>query len=102
MLNSIDKSALLRRIRNEYPKLDQVQCEYLARQTIEETDSRLEQNVQEWIRKEELSDIWIGSYCVGMVMGIRGGSDFLWALSDLSSYARDPVAGEALIWRVRR
>lgn len=102
MLIFTDRSALLDRIRKEYPQLEQVQHEYLASRTIEETDARLEQNVQEWIRGEELSDIWIGAFCIGMVMSIRGGRDFLWALEDLSAYARDPVAGETRIWRVKR
>lgn len=102
MLKNTDKNALLDRIREEYPVFNQMQYERLLARTIEQTDERLERNVAEWLRGDKLSDIWIGRYCVNMVMQIQGGTDFLWALDVLSRYAIDPAVGERLIWRSKR
>lgn len=102
MLRRTDEQALTDAIKDAFPSMEAALCADRARSIIEKTDERLEENVGQWMRKEPLSEIWIGRYCVGMVMSIRGDNSFLEALEALSLYGSNPSAGERRIWRTRQ
>ena len=99
MLRQIDAGALAQAVRRAVPALGEAQCRAWAQRLVEETDPRLEENVRQWMEGEPLSDVWIGSYCVGMVMKIQGRNDFLSALEAMNRYTADPAAGARVIWR---
>lgn len=102
MLRRTDEKALADAIREAFPAMDAALCADRARRVIAKTDERLEDNVGQWMRGEPLSEIWIGRYCVGMVMAIRGDNCFLEALEALSLYGSNPSSGERRIWRTRQ
>lgn len=99
MLNHTDRTRLEQALRAAIPGMDDRWYRGSCEKILRETDERLEPNLEEWIAGDSLSDIWIGDYCVGMVLTIRGSTDVLAALEALSVYARDPERGERLIWR---
>jgi len=73
-----------------------------AAELISATDSRLEQNVLEWIENRPISDVWVDKYCINAVLAIRKDGDFLSALDAMNLYLQDPRLGEMRIWRARR
>lgn len=99
MLLHTDEAALADAIEKEFPSMEKAFCERYAKKVIAETDECLEENLNQWMRNEPLSEIWIGKYCIGMVLSIRGNRNFLDALDALNLYALDPAAGERRIWR---
>lgn len=102
MIKKIDRERLYQTLRAEIPGMEDRWYRDRSDQILRDTDERLERNLEEWLSGSPLSDIWIGDYCVGMVLTIRGSTDVLSALEALSVYARDPERGERLIWRVAR
>lgn len=98
MLKKTEPSALAEAVRKASPGLSAELSEAYAARLAAETDERLEENVRQWMSGEELTDVWIGAYSVGMVMEIQGGG-FLAALEALNAYSRDPKTGEPKIWR---
>ena len=101
MLSNIDIDQLTACVGRAMPGLAPKRVAAYAERLVAETDERLEPNVAEWIAGEPLSDIWLGQYCMGLVMRIQG-RGFLTALEALNCYAADPAKGESLIWRVSR
>ena len=102
MLKQIERARLAQALHARIPGMDDKWYLRYCDTLLRETDERLEPNLEEWIAGAPLSDIWIGEYCVGMVLAIRGSEDVLAALEALSIYARDPQRGEKLIWRRTR
>lgn len=101
MLRNIEPGMLAEAVRKASGGLSKELSEAYSARLVSETDERLEENVREWLSGEELTDIWIGEYCVGMVMEIQN-CGFLTALESLNAYSRDPEAGEQKIWRPAR
>ena len=102
MLKQMDRSRLEQALRTRIPGMDEAWYRSRCDALLRDTDERLEPNLEEWIAGAPFSDVWIGDYCVGMVLAIRGSTDGLAALEALSVYARDPERGERLIWRTTR
>ncbi len=102
MLANTDIRALTEAILTTAPQMSAELCGGYAERLISETDERLEINVRQWMDGEPLTDVWIGGYCIGMVMQIRGNKDFLGALDAMNAYAKDPAVGELKIWRTMR
>lgn len=102
MLANIALSTLTEAVARTMPAMDKQLCEAYAARLIREIDERLEPNILQWLSGRPLTDIWFGSYSIGMVMQIQGGQDFLGALEALNRYIADPVAGERMIWRTIR
>ena len=51
-----------------------------AEELLADLDPRLTSNLMEWMEGKEISDVWIGKYCINAIMSIRGDRDFLGAL----------------------
>lgn len=99
MLAHIDEDKLKKRVAEALRGLSPEAIEKYAKRMIDETDERLETNVDEWIDGKPLSDIYIGKYCIDTVMQIQGQKGFLTALEALNCYAANPALGECKIWR---
>lgn len=98
----INLQELIRKIKESSIGIDEKFAEEYAHKLIENTDQRLMQNLSEWISDENISDIWIGKYCVNAIMSIRGDKDFLSALDAMNTYLVDEATGISMIWRRRR
>lgn len=99
---TIEKESLGKTISKHYPHMDSVWCEDYANKILIETDIRLEKNVKQWMNGEVLEDLWIGKYCIGAIMSIRGNEDFLSALDAMNLYLKDEEKGELKIWRTKK
>ena len=97
----IDKEKVLHAIRRDNPLMKADVLEKVAIIILENTDSRLEQNVIEWCDGAAVTDIWIGKYCINAIMSIRGDNDFIGALEAMNLYLQDENAGIRRIWRAR-
>lgn len=73
-----------------------------AEELLADLDPRLTSNLMEWMEGREISDVWIGKYCINAIMSIRGDRDFLGALKAMNTYLHDEEAGISLIWRGKR
>lgn len=100
-MEKIDKKKLIAAMRAANPFASDAAIERRADALLLTLDERLIPNLAQWVQGEEISDIFIGQYCVKAVMEIRGDDDFLGALEALSLYARDEKAGTFEIWRRR-
>lgn len=98
----MDINCVVDKVCRETPELDRTRAEEFVKAVFDNLDERLIPNVQEWIEGRELSDIWIGKYCIGAIMSIHGDSDFLSALEAMNVYLHDEEKGTFLIWRGRR
>lgn len=101
MLKTIAPAALAEAVAAATPGLDQSLCQALAARLVQETDERLEENVRQWMSGAPLTDVWIGKYCIGMVMALQS-CGFLEALEAMNAYCTDPELGERKIWRAVR
>ena len=99
MLRNTNADQLVAKLGQVMPGLGHDRLKAFADRMVRETDERLEPNVLEWLCDEPLTDIWIGQYCIGLVLKVQGRGDFLTALEALNCYASDPDLGERLIWR---
>lgn len=82
--------------------LDDAYIEKIAKDLFCNLDERLKLNLNEWIEGQNISDIWIGKYCINAIMSIRGDNDFLGALEAMNTYLHNEEDGIRLIWRGRR
>ena len=97
----VDLEKLKAGIRAAYPMLREDGVQTAAEKILRETDERLLENLRQWCEGEEISDIWVGDYCINAIMAIRGDRDFLDALDAMNLYLRDPDIGVRRIWRLR-
>lgn len=95
----IDMQCLITALKKRNIGLNDKQLEKYAQKLIDNLDERLLPNLEEWIEEKEISDIWIGKYCVNAIMSIRGDTDFLGALEAMNTYLCDETDGINLIWR---
>ena len=99
---SIDINRFADALQREMPAMPRQTAISRASALINETDSRLEENVLQWIEGKPISDLWVGKYSINAILELRRSRDFLDALDAINLYLRDPKAGEARIWRARR
>lgn len=60
-------------------------------------------NVEQWVQREQITDIYAGKYSIPMIMEIWGRKDFLGALYVIIEYlAGDSDTAERRIWQTRR
>ena len=60
-------------------------------------------NVYQWIKGDEISDIYIGKYSLPMILDIWKSNDFLRALEVMCELSQgDTEKAELKIWEVRR
>lgn len=60
-------------------------------------------NVEQWVRGEQITDIYAGKYSIPMIMEIWGRKDFLGALYTMIEYLTgDSDTAERRIWQMRR
>ena len=94
----ITKPILMNAIKERNYVIDDYGASYLADLMLKHYDSRLEQNLIEFIEGKEISDIWIDGYCVNGIMSIRGDNDFCSAFYAMCEYLKDPERGTIIIW----
>lgn len=95
----INLQELVCRIKENCIGIDDAYAEEYAKKIISNTDERLIQNLNEWLHGKNISDLWIGKYCINAIMSIRGDKDFLSALEAMNTYLADEAEGIRLIWR---
>lgn len=100
MIN-VSTERIITAIRRDSPLIKEKSATALAERVRDTTDSRLEKNVLEWIEGENITDIWIGRYCINAIMSMRGDRDFIDALEAMNLYLSDEKAGIRRIWRPR-
>ena len=100
MIN-ITNESIIKAIRRDSPLIGDKAAAVLSDKTRETTDPRLEENVREWIEGKEISDLWVGKYCINAIMSIRGDKDFIDALETMSIYLNDEKKGINRIWRMK-
>ncbi len=99
---TVDIQRLISKIKKQYMEMDDKFAENYAAGLLDKLDSRLVQNLVEWMEGKTITDIWVGKYCVNAIMSIRDDSDFLSALEAMNTYLSDEEAGIILIWRGKR
>ena len=71
----------------------------------------LAQNINEWLKGEAISDVFVGRWCVRNVLTVRGrkavldhpgDTEILQAIYSILMYAADPAIGKTLIYSIRR
>ncbi len=67
-----------------------------AEELLADLDPRLTSNLMEWMEGKEISDVWIGKYCINAIMSIRGDRDFLGALKAMNTYLHDEEAEKTM------
>ena len=95
-------TSLAEALKKRNSTLDNERAIAQAKELTENLDPRLMPNLKEWVEGKEISDLWIGKYCVNAVMDIRGSKDFISALNAMNLYLKDENAGVRVIWRGRR
>ena len=101
-MNKIDKERLAAKIIETYPWTTPKAALARAEKLLERTSNELAVNISEWIDNKEISDVWVGEYCVKMIMEIRGDNHFLDAIEALVLYSENPKAGLIEIWRTKK
>lgn len=102
MEKKIDTDRLAALLRERNPAMDPQYAKEYAENLAQNLDERLLPNLVQWMKGEEIANIWIGKYCVNAIMSIRGDTDFLSALEAMNTYLQDEEKGVCLIWRGRR
>ena len=97
-----NRKEIIKRIKEKSPELSNSYIENYYDDCIKQLDERLCQNLFEWLDNLQVSDIWIGKYCVNAIMSIRNDSDFLNALQTMDIYLKDENKGISMIWRPKR
>lgn len=100
MIN-VSTERIITAIRRDSSLIKEKPAEELAKRIQNTTDPRLEKNVLEWIEGKNITDIWVGRYCINAIMSIRGDRDFVDALEAMNLYLSDEKAGSRRIWRPR-
>lgn len=98
----VNRDKLIEAIKRTYPLMKEEKASAKADAIISATDERLVRNVAEWMAGDELTDIWVGKYCINAIMSIRGDKDFISALDAMNLYIEDEAAGVRKIWRSKR
>lgn len=73
-----------------------------AREILLDLPDRLFINIEEWSRGLPLTEIYIGPYCIDMILQLWENRDFLSAVRALGIFEKDPDKAERLIWNMRR
>lgn len=98
----IDINKLSAKIQETYPWTTDETAKARAERLVKHISDNLAVNVVEWLEEKEISDIWVGDYCVKMVMEIRGDHQFLEAIEALVLYDEDEKEGLREIWKTRK
>lgn len=101
-MNEGMQEKLVRKIIETYPCMTMETALKRAENLLKNTNDKLMVNLFEWVNDKKISDIWIGDYCVKMVMEIRGDNKFLDAIEALVLYSQNPKAGLTEIWRTKK
>ncbi len=101
-MSNINRDKLAAKIQEAYPWTTDEAARARAERLIDRISDDLAVNVVEWIEGKEISDVWVGDYCVKMVMEIRGDHQFLEAIEALVLYIEDEKAGLREIWRTKK
>ena len=92
-----DRKKLLKKMKED--GYYQGYCDMVIDNLMNNIDSRLEKNLEEYINGEEITDIFIDKYCVNIILQIRknmGG--IIDAILALCEYCKDKKRGEITIW----
>lgn len=98
---NVNRESIIEAVKRDNPSIKEGAATLLSDRIKNSTDSRLEKNVREWIEGREITDIWVGKYCINAIMSIRGDKDFIDALEAMNLYLTDEKEGIRRIWRTR-
>lgn len=98
----ININKLSAKIQEAYPWTTDEAAKARAERLVKHISDNLAVNVVEWLEGKEISDVWVGDYCVKMVMEIRGDHQFLEAIEALVLYDEDEKEGLREIWKTRK
>ena len=101
-MTSFNKMQLTEKAAQEYPYATREAVEARVERLCESLIPELEPNVAEWVEGKEISDIWIGDFCINKIKDIRRDDRFLDAMEALLLYAKDEKAGIRAIWRTKK
>lgn len=72
-------------------------------EVLESCPPVLAQNIEEWAKGENLTDIYIGQYSMPMILALWNSRDFLKALEAMIELAKgNTEIAELKIWNMRR
>lgn len=98
--NKIEK--LIRKISEQY-KLSIMDATSVAEKIINDCSPILIENVWEWAEDRSFTDIYIGKYCLSMILKIWNSEDFLRALEVMQELLEGNIKkAELKIWEMRR
>lgn len=101
-MKTYDATQLAERIRLEYGFTREV-AKNRAVQALENCPPVLEWNIEEWVKGQKLTDIYIGQYSLPMILAIWNSRDFLKALDVMTELAEgNTEIAELQIWNMRR
>lgn len=83
-------------------KVNDTTAQENARKLLEDIPEKLLINVEEWVKGEELSDIYIREFSVPMVLTLWQSKDFLSALRVMKELEKSPENALRQIWHMRR
>lgn len=89
------------KISREY-RIDKDKACKIAKNIISEVPKELLVNVNEWIKGQKLSDIYIEGYSLPMILALWNNSDFLTAINVMCELTRNKESAEKKIWRMWR
>jgi 2-oxo-4-hydroxy-4-carboxy--5-ureidoimidazoline (OHCU) decarboxylase len=97
-----DVTQLTNKIRLEYGFTEEA-AQDRAMQVLENCHPTLNQNVEEWAKGQNLTDIYISKYSLPMILAIWNSRDFLKALEVMTELAKgNTEIAELKIWNMRR
>lgn len=98
--NKIEK--LICKISEQY-KLSIIDATAVAEKIINDCSPILIENVWEWAEDRPFTDIYIGKYCLSMILKIWNSEDFLRALEVMQELLEGNIKkAELKIWEMRR
>lgn len=101
-MNTHDVMRLTERIHLEYGFTREV-AQDKAIQVLKDCPAVLAQNIEEWSKGQNLTDIYIGKYSLPMILAIWNSKDFLSALEVMAELAKGNIEiAELRIWNMRR
>lgn len=101
-MNVNDVIRLTERICLEYGFTQEV-ARKKAMQALEDCPVALTQNVEEWSKGQNLTDIYIGKYSLPLILAIWKNRDFLKAVEVMTELANgNTEIAELKIWNMRR
>ena len=97
MLNTILIDQLTAKILSDNPSWNPDSAKKLANDYVESWDERLEPLLQNYLSSGTESDYQHGEFSIFLIRALRHNCSYLYAMSLMDAYIKDPINGKALI-----